>query len=206
MIIVPDSLCPASTDDVLKASVVKVFDGDGFSANLWHPTREAWVPRIAFRFAFIDAPELEQPFGLESKEFLSRLIIGKTLRLDPVGKESTGGVPIDQYKRVLCMGFLTEQIQLGPIHYHMNGICNVGSVKRVRSVTRNIELEMIANGWAWVVEQYSFDREAEYFAAQDDARRHQRGLWTMENPEPPWSFKRREKRRNRATEGQGRLL
>ena len=59
MIIVPDDPGPASPADVLKANVVKVFDGDGFLANVWHPLREAWIPRIPFRFAFIDAPEIE---------------------------------------------------------------------------------------------------------------------------------------------------
>ena len=79
-------------------------------------------------------------------------------------------------------------------------------LRRPRPVTRNIELEMIVNGWAWVVEQYAFDREAEYFEAQYDARRDRRGLWAMDNPEPPWTFKRRQKRRSKASEGQGRLI
>jgi micrococcal nuclease len=48
--------------------------------------------------------------------------------------------------------------------------------KRARPVTRNIELEMVVNGWAWVTEQYAFDRETEYFDAQDDARNNRRGL------------------------------
>jgi endonuclease YncB( thermonuclease family) len=78
--------------------------------------------------------------------------------------------------------------------------------KRARPVTRNIELEMIVNGWAWVAEQYTFDRENEYFAAQDDARRDRRGLWAMDNPEPPWSFKRRQRRCSKAFEGQGQLI
>ena len=206
MFIVPDNPSPAEMDDVFTASVVKVFDGDGFLANVWDPSGAAWVPRIPFRFAFIDAPEMEQPFGSESKDFLSSLIAGKTLRVDPVGKESTGGVPIDPYKRILCVGYLTEQMEIGPVSYYMNGSCHVGSLKSVRPATRNIELEMIVNGWAWVLEQYSFERQAEYFEAQDDARRHRRGLWAMDKPEAPWTFKRRQKRQARANEGQGKLL
>lgn len=57
-----------------------------------------------------------------------------------------------------------------------------------------------------LAEQYTFDRENEYFAAQDDARRDRRGLWAMDNPEPPWSFKRRQRRRSKALEGQGQLI
>lgn len=190
----------------MKVSVVKVFDGDGFLANVWHPFREAWIQRISFRFAFIDAPEMEQPFGPESRNFLYSLIAGKVLRLDLIGKESTGYVPIDPYKRLLCMAFLTEQMEIGRVAYYLNGKCAAGSVRKARSVTRNIELEMIVNGWAWVAEQWTFDREEEYFVAQDDARQNRRGLWAMDNPEPPWNFKRRQKRRNRASDGQGRLI
>lgn len=206
MIIVPDDPGPVTSDEALKAAVVKVFDGDGFLANVWHPIRESWVERVPFRFAFIDAPEMEQPFGQESKDFLSGLIARKALRLDPIGKESTGYTPIDPYKRMLCMAFLTDRMKAGQIDYYVNGKCGAGSVKKARPVTRNIELEMIVNGWAWVVEQYAFDREDEYFGAQDDAKRNRRGLWAMDNPEPPWNFKRRQKRRSQTSSGQGRLI
>ena len=206
MIIVPDDPGPAGPDEVLKAAVREVFDGDGFLANVWHPYRQAWVERVPFRFAFIDAPEMEQPFGPEAREFLVGLIADKELRLDPVGKESTGYMPIDPYKRVLCMAFLTEQMDVGTVDYFHEGRRGGGSVKRARAVTRNIELEMIVNGWAWVTEQYAFDREAEYFEAQDDARRDRRGLWATDNPEPPWVFKRRQRRGRKDSDGQGRLI
>lgn len=206
MIIVPDDPGPASPDEILNASVTKVFDGDGFLANVWHPVRGGWVQRVPFRFAFIDAPEIEQPFGRESKAFLQSLIIAKTLRLDPVGKQSTGGVPIDPYKRMLCMGFLTEQMEIGRLNYYLNGMCGTGTVKTARPATRNIELEMIVNGWAWVVDRWTFEREKEYFEAQKDAQRNRRGLWAMDNPEPPWEFKRRLKRQSTCMSGQGRLL
>ncbi len=206
MIIAPDDPGPASVDEVLKATVLEVFDGDGFLAKVWNPYRERWVDRVSFRFAFIDAPEMDQPAGPESRDFLCRLIEGKTLRLDPVVKESTGYSPIDQYKRMLCMGYLTELMDPGEISYYLEGSCAAGVVRKPRPVTRNIELEMVVNGWAWVTEQYAFEREAEYFQAQDDAREHKRGLWAADDPEPPWDFKRRKKRHARKSEGQGRLL
>ena len=206
MIIVPDNHGIATSDEALEACVIKVFDGDGFLANVWHPCRKAWVERVPFRFAFIDAPEMGQPFGQDSKDFLQNLIGQKSLRLDPIGKESTGYMPIDPYKRMLCMGYLTEQMRVGKVEYYVDGKCGSGTVKAARPVTRNIELEMIVNGWAWVVEQWTFDREDEYFEAQDDAQRNQRGLWASENPEPPWTFKRRQRRRKQIPKNQGRLL
>jgi micrococcal nuclease len=206
MIIVPDDPVPALPEEILNANVTKVFDGDGFLANVWHPLREAWVPRVPFRFAFIDAPEIEQPFGRESQAFLQNLIMAKTLRIDPVGKQSTGGMPIDPYKRMLCMGFLTEQMEVGQLSYYLNGLCSTGTVKTVRPTTRNIELEMIVNGLAWVVDRWTFEREDEYFEAQVNAQQNRRGLWAMDNPEPPWEFKRRQKRQKPSASGQGRLF
>lgn len=206
MIIVPDDPGPAECDEAFKAIVVRVFDGDGFLADIWNPIRGAWVPRVPSRFAFIDAPEMDQPFGPESRAFLNGLIAGKTLRLDPIGKESTGYLPIDPYKRMLCMGFLTEQMEAGRVDYYLNGRCCTGSAKQARPVIRNIELEMIVNGWAWVIERYAFEREAEYFEAQEDARQNRRGLWAMDDPEPPWNFKRRRKPHDRAHARQGRLI
>src|SRR3546814_11056097 len=65
---------------------------------------------------------------------------------------------------------------------------------------------MIINGWAWVTEQYAFDREEEYFEAQEDAQRNRRGLWAMDDPEPPWEFKRRRKRLSKADDRQAHLF
>lgn len=205
-IIAPDTPEPDDMKEMLEAKVSEVFDGDGFLAEVWHPLRGEWIKRIPFRFAFIDAPEMQQSFGVEAREFLHELIGGKELRLDLIGKESTGYVPIDQYRRMLCVAYLTEEVSAGEIAYFMDGKCEVGTAKRPRFVTRNVELEIIINGWAWVTQQYAFDREEEYFAAQDDAWRDCRGLWAGDNPEPPWVFKQRQKRQRKAAKGQPSLF
>lgn len=72
------------------------------------------------------------------------------------------------------MGYLTEQLEVGKINYYLNGICGTGTVRNARSATRNIELEMIINGWAWVVERWTFEREDKYCEAQEDAQRNRR--------------------------------
>ena len=87
-----------------------------------------------------------------------------------------------------------------------NGECYTGTARRARPVPRNIELEMLVNGWAWKLEQYAFEREDEYAAAQEDARRNRRGIWASDNPEPPWRFKRRQQQEKRRSHGQGRLF
>lgn len=200
--IAPDDPGQEHLNEMLEARVLKVFDGDGFLADVWHPMREAWIERVPFRFAFIDAPEMRQPFGNESQAFLDQLIGGKILRLDPIGKESQGYLPIDQHKRMLCMGYLTEEMPVGRVEYYLDGRSETGSARFARSVTRNVELEMIVNGFAWVLEQYAFDREEEYFQAQENAQRARRGLWSQDKPEPPWVFKQRQKRRRKADQGQ----
>lgn len=201
MIIAPDSSC-AAIDATLQAEVQKVFDGDGFLARVWNPDRRKWVERIPFRLPFIDAPEAAQPFGPESKDFLERLVADKSLRLAPVLKGSAKLSPLDSYDRVLCVPYLTELMEAGRVDYYLDGGCGSGVVRQPRSVTRNIELEMVVNGWAWVLRQYSFDCEAEYLRAEADARHNRRGLWSIDNPEPPWSFKRRSQRARQRHAGQ----
>lgn len=206
MIIVPDGKSMAVPQSTLPAKVQRVFDGDGFLASVWHPDRATWVGRIPFRFAFSDAPEMAQPFGPEARNFLCALIAGRTLSLVPILKGSTSPTLIDGYGRVLCVPFLTEVVGAGPIDYYWDGRHASGLIRAKRQVTRNIELEMVVNGWAWVIERYEFEHESEYLAAQDDARRDRRGLWSKADPEPPWNFKRRQKRARQESAVQGRLL
>ncbi|WP_037443622.1 thermonuclease family protein [Sphingobium indicum] len=203
-ILVPDD--PGSEAEAIEVKVDKVVDGDGFMAKAWNGLSRKWIAQIPFRFAFIDAPELDQPCGPQSRAFLNHLIGGQGLKIFLIGKESTGFLPLDTYKRVLCMGFLTDHLQPGEISYYRNGACSSGRVRRARPIIRNIELEMVVNGWAWVVESYAFEREDEYFAAQDDARRDRRGLWALTDPEPPRLFKRRQRRLRTSEARQLRLL
>ena len=206
MFIAPDHQeCP-TPDESMRAIACRVFDGDGFLAKVWHPWRQAWVERISFRFAFIDAPEIAQPYGVEAREALQHLILGKELRLALIYKDSMGPVPLDPYYRFLCIGYLSSRLDPGPVDYFWKGRGGSGLNRRAREVIRNVELEMVANGCAWVVDRWSFEREAEYFAAQDDARRHRRGLWAHNNPEPPWEYKRRHRKPKARVEQQGSLI
>lgn len=205
-IIAPDTAGLENVDEPIDANVLDVFDGDGFLADIWIPARAQTLSRVPFRFAFIDAPEMQQPFGPEAKALLQYLIFGRKLRLGLIGKESSGYIPIDSYKRLLCLAFLTEELEQGPVHYFLNGKCELGQSRRARSVVRNVELEMIVNGMAWVTRQYSFEREDEYLAAQSIAQCERRGLWSMNNPEPPWRFKQRARRQREAEERQPGLF
>lgn len=53
----------------------------------------------------------------------------------------------------------------------------------------NINLEMIRNGYAWHYKKYSSDTV--FSTAEKKARIDKKGLWKMNNPVPPWEFRKR---------------
>jgi len=56
---------------------------------------------------------------------------------------------------------------------------------------KNINKEMVAEGYAWAYRQY-LDRPhaSEYIELEDQARAKRLGLWEQNNPQPPWEFRR----------------
>lgn len=60
--------------------------------------------------------------------------------------------------------------------------------------SKNINLEMIAEGWAWAAENLKKHSDAqEYFHAEEQARAKRVGLWAQDNPQPPWEFRKSRK-------------
>lgn len=159
-------------DDTLRVPVLRVFDGDGFLTRIGVPGRDLEI-EAAVRFGFIDAPELGQPGGYEARDFLAKLIDRQWLDLVLLLKMNTGRI-IDGHGRIVAVPYLRQQ----------------------DSVWRNIELEMVLNGWAWVLERY--DPEPHYFEALENAQHHRRGIWARPDNLHPWEFKKqtyRERRR-----------
>ena len=55
---------------------------------------------------------------------------------------------------------------------------------------RNINLEMLEDGWAWAYRKFLSNNDYHrYSTAQRIARSRKNGLWLQENPQPPWDFK-----------------
>lgn len=55
---------------------------------------------------------------------------------------------------------------------------------------RNINLEMVSEGWAWAYRRLLSKAEhPHYFAIERAARAKRNGLWAQETPQPPWEFK-----------------
>ena len=67
------------------AKVIKISDGD--TITILTQQRK----QIKVRFYGIDAPELKQPYGKKSKQFLANLIAGEVVEVEENGK--------DRYKR-----------------------------------------------------------------------------------------------------------
>ncbi len=184
----------------IEVPVQKVFDGGGFltkvkTYELTRNPKDNSELEASIRFGFIDAPELGQPGGYEAKSFLSSLITNQWLKLVVLTKMDTGG-SLDRHGRIVCIPYLTQkysscEFKTASSHLHQMQT-NGGPL----IVTRNIELEMVLNGWAWVLERYGPDER--YFEALDDARRNKRGIWSFKNNVRPWEFKKQNYRKKRA--------
>jgi micrococcal nuclease len=63
---------------------------------------------------------------------------------------------------------------------------------------RNINLEMVAEGWTWANRNCKKrPADSKYVAAEEQARAKRVGLWSQDNPQPPWEFRKIRKIENR---------
>ena len=116
------------------------------------------------RLAFIDAPERSQAYGLRAKQALSDKVFQRDVTVTVYDK--------DQYGR---------------------------EVGRVNLNDQDINLAMVTEGYAWHYRYYAEKQQPaeafkQYAAAQQQAQQERRGLWQDNNPEPPWDYRRQNKR------------
>ena len=123
--------------------------------------------RVTVRLYGVDAPETRKPDspGQPFGSQAKRVLMFKVL-----GKEVTAEVQDrDQYGRTVAV------IQLGG---------------------RDINAEMVTEGMAWAYRQFLGGPYASrYIQLEEQARRQRRGLWRDPNPQPPWEFRRGQKKR-----------
>lgn len=192
MLIVPEE----PECETLRVPVLRVFDGDGFLTRISDP-RHGIEMEFTVRFGFIDAPEMAQPGGQDAKDFLERIVGGQWLDLVILTKMDTGRV-VDRHRRVVATPYL-RQVNSG-----VGGLLSLRGPTGMRSdetyLCRNIELEMVLNGWAWVLDRYEPDER--YFKALADAQRSRRGIWAWNDNIHPWEFKKHQYRAKRRDERQ----
>lgn len=75
-------------------------------------------------------------------------------------------------------------------------VMDVDQYKRIVGIVwlgdRNINLEMVAEGWAWAYRQYlSRPYASEFVGAEEQARKQGRGIWQQPNVTPPWEFRKK---------------
>lgn len=178
--------------ETLAVPVLRVFDGDGFLTRIAVPGRSAEI-EVSIRLGFIDAPEMDQPGGHEARDFLHSLIGGQWVELVILTKMDTGGI-VDRHGRVVAIPYLKHMPDPRPTGSSLLSTV-LHRIVAGGNAWRNVELEMVLNGWAWVLERYGPDER--YLEALDDARRHKRGIWALADNVHPWEFKKQKYRSKR---------
>jgi micrococcal nuclease len=125
--------------------------------------------------------------GYEAREFLTALIGGRKAWIDILTKMDTGK-SVDRYGRIVAVPYLSDRYPASMFKAETNCFDRLRFRNRSFYLTRNIEIEMLLNGWAWVLERYGPD--AAYFEALEVARRNKRGIWAYGDNVHPWTFKR----------------
>jgi len=78
---------------------------------------------------------------------------------------------------------VTITIQDRDQHKRIVGIIRIGN--------RNINEEMVREGWAWANREYlRGPYVSEFINAEREAREKKIGLWQQSNPQPPWEFRK----------------
>ena len=151
----------------IEGVVSKISDGDTI-----HVT-DSLGTKVKVRFYGIDCPETEKG----NKR---------------TGKISKQGQPYGEEAYRTLQGKLQRQrVRLDVMDIDRYG----RTVSIVWLGNRNINLEMVQEGWAWAYKQY-LDRPhaSEYIKAEEQARAKKLGLWQQGNPQPPWEFRRLQKK------------
>lgn len=164
---------PAATPTytLIEVTVTKVYDGDGCRARF----PDGSIKKL--RFANLDAPDLKntyvgidstQPYAYASRDSLRKLILGKTIYIDPkpYGKERYS------YERLLVDVYLQPADTLQPVIY-LN--------------------ELIASkGWAWAIPSKRGHERTDYSCYEriaeghDYAKSNKLGLWKRKAVSPAY--------------------
>ena len=148
---------------IIEGIVSKVSDGDTIQL------KDPLGTKVEIRFYGIDAPETE-----------------KSNR--KTGRVSKPGQPYGEEAFEALKGKIDSQRAKVEVR-------DIDRYRRAVSIiwlgNRNINREMVREGYAWAYRQY-LDRPhaSEYIDAEEQARKERRGLWQQANPQPPWEFRK----------------
>lgn len=121
------------------------------------------------RMHAVDAPELKQAGGEQSKAWLVQQLMNKNVK---IVVNNT-----DRYKRQVAKVILPVE----------------GCEKRLCEGETDINLKAIEAGHAWWYREYARSQSSEdrvlYEAAEDLARNKRKGLWQQTAPQAPWQWR-----------------
>lgn len=137
---------------------------------------------------FIDAPEMEQQWGEEAQKFLTNLISGRRVWISVLKKESTQKT-VDRFRRLLACVHVVEELSGEILGKEVGLIQQLFTRQKSALVPVNVELEMVVNGWAWVLDHYQPDDI--YLDALRYAQENKLGMWSTDNNIHPIDFKQR---------------
>jgi len=152
---------------IIDGMVTKISDGDTVQVT------DSMGTKVKVRLEYIDCPETEK----RNK---------KTGRISKVG----------QPYGVEAFSALRGKLERQRVRLEVMTIDKYGRlVSLVWVGNRNINKEMVSEGWAWAYRQY-LDRAhaSEYIGAEEQARAKKLGLWSQPNPQPPWEFRKQQKK------------
>jgi micrococcal nuclease len=147
----------------IEGIVVKVSDGDTINVL------DSLGTKVKVRFYGIDAPETEK----SNKK---------------TGRVSKPGQPYGEEAYRALQGKLQRQ------HVRLD-VMDIDRYGRTVSIVwlgnRNINQEMVAEGYAWAYRQYlNRPHASEYIELEEQVQSKRLGLWQQNNPQPPWEFRR----------------
>jgi micrococcal nuclease len=130
-------------------------------------------------------------FGTEIKVRLYGIAAPQTAKVDKFSGWSKAGQPYaEEAFRALSIKILHQQVKIEI----RNTLVYKNDPKQVALAIvyldgRNINEEMVADGWAWAFQKSTTKAEyARLLAAQKKARALRKGLWMQGIPQPPWEF------------------
>ena len=130
-------------------------------------------------------------FGTEINVRLYGIAAPQTAKVDKFTGWSKAGQPYaEEAFRALSIKILHQQVK---VEIRKTLVFNNNAKQVALAVVyldgRNINLEMVAEGWAWADKKLATKGDlAGYQAAQKRARARRIGLWTQGIPQPPWEF------------------
>jgi micrococcal nuclease len=165
VIIYPSRTSPLARNPIrtVDGIVTQVTDGDTVKLETTEGTK------LKIRLYGIDAPEMEK-------------INRRTGAVSKPG-QPYGGEAYEALKSKMLDSKVKVDIMAVDRYKRMVGIVYLNN--------KNINLEMVKEGWAWAYREY-LDRPyaSEYLDAESEARTKKLSLWQQPNPQPPWEFRK----------------